>query len=231
MADEWYYTRNGERMGPVTTSQLRTEAASGRVQPTDLVWTDGMPQWIPASAAREIFPDPTSAALDPPLGRPAPPEPPTQRSHHRPGARPPRRRARASGLSTGALIAIIGSVSALVILVVIAIVILIVTSERRAPISGSYSVHLFPGGTDSRPVYFSAGKRATINVSTDRGLNVDLMVYDSRNNLVASDIRQARERFVEFMPPRSETYRIEVVNRDRGNLPGPDRSQVSYRQP
>jgi TM2 domain-containing membrane protein YozV len=50
MAD-WYYTSGGQRQGPVPESQLRQMVAAGQVGPNELVWTQGMAQWSPASTA------------------------------------------------------------------------------------------------------------------------------------------------------------------------------------
>lgn len=41
MAQRWYYARGGQKIGPVTSQELRYLAASGALQPTDLVWVEG----------------------------------------------------------------------------------------------------------------------------------------------------------------------------------------------
>lgn len=58
MADIWFYTRSGKQMEPVSTAELRQMAAQGHLKPTDMVWREGMPQWIRAAAAKGIFEDP-----------------------------------------------------------------------------------------------------------------------------------------------------------------------------
>ncbi|HEX8522655.1 MAG TPA: RDD family protein [Tepidisphaeraceae bacterium] len=50
----WYYAKGQERVGPVTLEELRARVARGEVQPMDLVWTDGMADWMPASARPEL---------------------------------------------------------------------------------------------------------------------------------------------------------------------------------
>src|SRR2546421_8359958 len=55
MAEIWYYTNDGKQMGPVTTAELKRLAASGSLKPTDLVWKDGMPNWVRASSTRDLF--------------------------------------------------------------------------------------------------------------------------------------------------------------------------------
>jgi hypothetical protein len=75
MAEEWFYTNNGQQMGPVTVDVLRDMAAGGGLQPSDLVWTDGMSAWVPATAARGLFPaSAPPGAADVPEVKPAAPE-------------------------------------------------------------------------------------------------------------------------------------------------------------
>jgi hypothetical protein len=49
MAAEWYYSKAGKRSGPVGGQQLKELAAKGQLDPADLVWKEGMAQWVPAS--------------------------------------------------------------------------------------------------------------------------------------------------------------------------------------
>jgi hypothetical protein len=55
MADLWYYTNEGRQMEPVSTAEIQQLARRGLLKPTDMVWRDGMPRWVRASAAPEIF--------------------------------------------------------------------------------------------------------------------------------------------------------------------------------
>lgn len=57
MANEWHYTLNGQQAAaPVTSAQLKQLAASGQLKPTDLLWQDGMLDWVPASSVKGLFP-------------------------------------------------------------------------------------------------------------------------------------------------------------------------------
>jgi hypothetical protein len=56
MASEWFYTQNGQQApAPVSSSQLAQMAAAGQLQPTDMVWKEGMPNWAPASSIKGLF--------------------------------------------------------------------------------------------------------------------------------------------------------------------------------
>ena len=54
-ASEWYYSQGGERFGPVSDVDLNQLAAAGRLQPSDLVWCEGEPDWKPASQVPSLF--------------------------------------------------------------------------------------------------------------------------------------------------------------------------------
>src|SRR5215472_12089124 len=57
MANEWHYTLNGQQAAaPVAAAQLKQLAASGQLKPTDLVWQDGMLDWVPARDIKGLFP-------------------------------------------------------------------------------------------------------------------------------------------------------------------------------
>jgi hypothetical protein len=55
MSAEWYLARGGQqRVGPLTSQQLKQMAASGQITSNDLVWKDGMAQWVPASQVKGL---------------------------------------------------------------------------------------------------------------------------------------------------------------------------------
>ena len=45
MAEQWYYAKGGQQHGPINAEGLKQLAATGRLQPSDLVWREGMPAW------------------------------------------------------------------------------------------------------------------------------------------------------------------------------------------
>ena len=69
MADQWYVGRNGQKAGPYTTEQLKQMAAAGQLVPTDLLWKQGLEQWVPLSQARGLLPAAGGGTL-PPLDLP-----------------------------------------------------------------------------------------------------------------------------------------------------------------
>ncbi|MCH8046425.1 MAG: DUF4339 domain-containing protein [Planctomycetes bacterium] len=52
----WYYSHGDEQLGPVTGSQLKKLAAEGKLAPTDLVWKEGMDDWVAASTIDGLVP-------------------------------------------------------------------------------------------------------------------------------------------------------------------------------
>jgi hypothetical protein len=52
---KWYYARWGQQQGPVTSQQLHSLAQAGQLSPNDLVWKEGLPNWVEASRVRGLF--------------------------------------------------------------------------------------------------------------------------------------------------------------------------------
>ncbi len=50
----WYMSRNGEQYGPYLLEELVKYVQEGRVQPEDLVWHQGLPQWVEAGTLEEF---------------------------------------------------------------------------------------------------------------------------------------------------------------------------------
>jgi hypothetical protein len=53
---DWFYSVGDTRQGPVTEDDLKRLAAEGKLQPSDLVWRDGMPDWVEARTVDILFP-------------------------------------------------------------------------------------------------------------------------------------------------------------------------------
>lgn len=45
----WYYSVNGLQSGPVTFEQLQSQASPGHLSSDDLVWKEGMKEWVPGA--------------------------------------------------------------------------------------------------------------------------------------------------------------------------------------
>jgi hypothetical protein len=71
-SDAWFYSRNGERLGPATFDELRQIAANGLLNPRlDLAWKNGMNEWIPTGEIQGLFERVAPAKNSEPLAPPA----------------------------------------------------------------------------------------------------------------------------------------------------------------
>lgn len=58
----WFYSKGGQRLGPVSDEELRRLISNGSVGPNDLVWKEGMTDWQKASTVPGfVFPPDASA--------------------------------------------------------------------------------------------------------------------------------------------------------------------------
>ena len=71
MTDHWYYAKQGQRLGPISSQNLKQLAASGQISPTDLIWRKGMANWAPAEKVKGL-----TFASPPPLTPPSIRQPP-----------------------------------------------------------------------------------------------------------------------------------------------------------
>ena len=91
-SDSWYYARDGAQQGPVSGEELQRLAATGVLRAHDLVWREGMAQWLPAQQATGFFqaaapPMPPQPAYGPPQAQPS--APPAAHYGPPPGYGPP----------------------------------------------------------------------------------------------------------------------------------------------
>jgi len=61
---QWYLARDGQQFGPLSDTELAKFIELGHLQPTDLLWREGFPDWRPAMV---VFPP-----RKPAMQRPAP---------------------------------------------------------------------------------------------------------------------------------------------------------------
>ena len=71
----WFIAVEGQRQGPLSEEDVMAWARSGRVKPSDLVWRDGMPEWLPAGQVPQLsqivgrFAAPVASSPDDPFLR------------------------------------------------------------------------------------------------------------------------------------------------------------------
>jgi GYF domain 2 len=86
---QWYLARDGQQFGPLSEAELHRFVDLGHLQPTDLLWREGFPDWRPAMV---VFPPRSSA-----MGRPGPAARPGQLAPRSPAQQAPAARERMSG--------------------------------------------------------------------------------------------------------------------------------------
>src|ERR1700677_2121085 len=66
----WFYCRGGQQNGPISTAQMKDLITRGQIAPADMIWREGMPNWIPARDAAELAlpSSPTGNASPVPVG-------------------------------------------------------------------------------------------------------------------------------------------------------------------
>ena len=58
---EWFYAKHGQQQGPVDLETLKAKFQSGEIAPTDLVWREGMGEWVAAETLSELTTPPAGA--------------------------------------------------------------------------------------------------------------------------------------------------------------------------
>lgn len=76
---QWYLAREGQQFGPISEAELAKFIELGHLQPNDLLWREGFPDWRPAmvvfpprtQAPQRSAAGPRGAAGSPPTGQPS----------------------------------------------------------------------------------------------------------------------------------------------------------------
>jgi hypothetical protein len=55
MATEWYYLKNGEKVGPISSTELKNLAVKQEIMPSDLIWKEGLEKWVAAKSVKRLF--------------------------------------------------------------------------------------------------------------------------------------------------------------------------------
>jgi len=66
----WYFHHGGVQNGPVSFEELKEAVARGALEPTDLVWQEGMPNWVAATSIESLV-SPSPVSPPPPARPPA----------------------------------------------------------------------------------------------------------------------------------------------------------------
>jgi len=69
-SSEWFYVQDRQKVGPVSKEQIRSLYEQGTISGEDLVWTQGMSEWKPASQVQARFAAPAAAQSAPPASPP-----------------------------------------------------------------------------------------------------------------------------------------------------------------
>lgn len=235
MASDWYYTTNKQQMGPVSWDELRHLADRGLLKPHDMVWTEGMAEWVKAIRQDGLFAEGGAAA--PPAAE-APP-PPRRRARRYDDEdeeededdRPRRRKkaAASGGMAVGLKIGLaVGGALFLIFVLVCGVVgIYWLGSGGGAAGPSRYTINLAPRTRNDRVVQFQAGQRVTVSVSssvTIRRTDVDLAILRQNGQVIASDVDLDHNPRVTFVAPANENYTIRVINLG----PGTATCRVNY---
>lgn len=242
MADLWYYTSEGQPKDPVSREELKQLAARGLLKPTDLVWAEGMPKWIRAGSAEGLFTGAESVRASrsersPGAAAEEAEAAPIDEEERRPRRRrdrdrwededdyePAPRRRRQRGMGPGAKVAIIlGSIFGFLLIVGV-VIFLIAGAGPRQP--GEYSVSLGAQRQDSRRFEFRSGVQYRITVTSDKNSDVDILIFDSSNRIVAGDESIGPNSLVIWAPATAGSYRVDIRNLG----PGSNRSQVRFEE-
>ena len=72
MTADWYFVRSGHTQGPFTLEAMKAYVAAGEISPDDLVWRQGMAEWLPLSQCRDMGLAARSHSGPPPIPTKAP---------------------------------------------------------------------------------------------------------------------------------------------------------------
>ncbi len=234
MAAEWYYTTNKQQMGPVSWDELRHLAAKSLLKPDDLVWTEGMAEWVKAVRQQGLFQDSAAPAESVKTARADTAEAPLRKSSARrrideeldeidDEARRDRRQPRkasGNGLKIGL---IVGAIVLVVMLLGcgVAGVLLIVFGMGGGGAGGNrvpttYTLNLAPNAFDQRSFNLRAGQRVTITVNTSRaGAFQPMMSVEvvHRGRPIATAVSNRADCSIAFVAPANDNYLVRVHNR------------------
>jgi hypothetical protein len=229
MAAEWYYTANRQQMGPVSWDELQQLATAGLLTRQDLVWTEGMEEWIKADRQDGLFTE-----AEPASGRRSRADETARRARRRRNdddddeddRESRRRKARqkegmAVGLKIG--LAIGGGVFLLFLLSCGGAWLFLLNGDLPGPGGAklqTYTVTLAPGALDERWMVLRGGRQSSVTlglVNVQRQTTVEVAVYNNTNQQLAIlNGNLGGNRVMPFTPPVDGQYKVRVQNRGPG---------------
>ncbi|MGF1577768.1 MAG: DUF4339 domain-containing protein [Gemmataceae bacterium] len=259
LAGVWYYTNNRRKHGPVSFNEIQSLVRNGTLNPTDLIWQEGMPDWVQVQACQELIGDqhggdvssqgalghsenddlPGLAGIS---GRPLPSgrrnkrKPPLRndldddkkdtplRPRPIPGLtdddpeetdqpRRRRRRRKPRPKSSSTVMVIAGAVGLFVLFLIIGLAITaIARSGKDVTLHGKRSWNLRQGEAKSFPIRFNKDHVVDISVTSKGQSDVDLFVFDGKK-LIVADEGWGQHCELNFIPDRTKTYKVVVINR------------------
>jgi hypothetical protein len=240
MPTEWFYTTNKQQMGPVSWKELLELAEVGILKPQDLVWTEGMDDWVKAINQKGLFADSSaeeavSAGKKSSYTRPKPPpgrrtrraddeEDEEDEEDDNEAKRKARKRAQARaktsvGIKIGLILAAV--VFGMLLLACGGSVLLWLSLRGGdGPRMENYTIfNLNQNAHNDRRFNFKQGQRVVItstNQLSQPNTDVDLRVFrgnDANPFAFDNDVPQRnRNCRVEFVAPANDSYRVVVVN-------------------
>ncbi len=244
MAEIWYYTSGGKQQDPVNPAELKRLARSGTLQPDDLVWKDGMAEWVearsitglcPQSAATDrTAPDRTPTADAGPDERPRPrrsvsdeaddDRPRRRRDETDEDDDSPRRRRRVAiddddvrprrRARQGM------SSGAKIGLIAGGLGVLVIAGVVVVILvfvgqGNTRSFFLADGELVAFHIRFTGGKKVEMSVNSNGNSDVDLYVFDSGGRLVRFDDGDSQNCHLWFIAQATQTFKVEVRNMHR----------------
>ena len=236
MAVEWFYTANKHQMGPVSWEELKQLAESGLLKPNDMVWSDGMDEWVKAVKQRGLFTDDDGDAPAPKKSRRRDEEsrpPPGKRStlvdddeddDDRKRSRRDKAKSESSKVALKVGLIIGGVVLLLFVLGCGGFLLFYWGSGASTPEPGKAYTWTYPknmkvGNSVQTNINFKNGQRYSINVagnSNQGATNLDFIITRSSGQELTRVGGRGLNYQLSLTFPADDAYRVRVENRGPG---------------
>ena len=231
MAVEWFYTTSKQQMGPVSWKELLELAQGGILKPHDMVWSEGMAEWVKATQQKGLFAEgaleevggakkSSYAQPKPPPGRRTRRNDEEDEEDERESKRGARKRTEekakmAVGVKVGLILG--GVVFVLLLLGCAGGGLVWLTFARTKNAPQDFTVpNILANNFAERRVNLRQGQRVTIVATsnvTHPMTDVDLFIIRASNNAhVTSDQTIGPNSRVEFVVPATDSYIVRIEN-------------------